>query len=337
MNEMRYQTCPSATKGLDADGTLPIWVSREEPDRVDEVLLAGGCDLAGYLRNPVVLWGHEQKMLPIGRAVETQAVPGQGVSQRWEFAPGVFAQEVKDLYAAGFLNAASAGFVSEYETCTREMRGDRTVTVMNAWELVEGSAVAVPANGMALTKAMEDGSTVALSMLASFYPDAFVNPSADPAEQTERIRQTEAERIGADIKRLGGAAEGLRNITRHYRKAGEELPFALAELQVAHGNLAEILGDALPLTTLSAEAVTTETNPTPAEEPADPPAPEPDPTPELNPSEVPHEDLAARDDVLARSREAVALAQAAVQEVRDAIPAIIAEELTRQKKLRIGR
>jgi len=160
------------TPGAEAfDGDrLRALISAETVDRSSERLLAGGVELTNYLRNPVLLWSHDASLPPIGRAVEVVPEPGVGVWAANEFAPTPFAQEIAGLYRDGFLNAFSVGF-RPLELDTRQrVAGQHGATILR-WELVEQSAVAVPANPDALVTAAADGNRAAGWLLKTYYPE----------------------------------------------------------------------------------------------------------------------------------------------------------------------
>ncbi len=162
-------TLPAAPPEAAGPNRLRALISAETLDRSSEVLLAGGADLARYRRNPVLLWAHNAELPPIGRAVSVSAEPGVGVWAVNEFAETPFAQEIRQLYEGGFLNAFSVGF-RPLELDPRPVAaGQRGPTVVR-WELIEQSAVAVPANPDALVAAAADGNRAADWLLKTYYP-----------------------------------------------------------------------------------------------------------------------------------------------------------------------
>lgn len=228
---LKYLPALDAVTAIE-DRTVRAWVSREAPDRMGDVVIAAGMDLSAYQRNPVVLWAHDHRLPPIGKGA-VRAVPGEGIEAETTFASTPFAQEILDLYRDGFLKAFSVGFRTvAYES---EQREGKAVTLLTTTELVEYSAVPVPANPDALVKAAVDGgSDAAALILRVYYPEAKDN--------------CEAARIASDIRRLTTAAESLVNITRHYAKHGLR-PVAVEALTVARSHFAELLGaDPCPAT-----------------------------------------------------------------------------------------
>ena len=191
------KTCltPQAVQAVAAgDNRLLALISAETLDRSSEVLLAGGAELDSYRRNPVLLWAHNPELPPIGRAVEISAEPGVGVWAVNEFAPTPFAQEIRELYEEGFLNAFSVGFRPLEIDARPVARGQRGPTVLR-WELVEQSAVAVPANPDALVAAAAAGNRAADWLLKTYY--------VEPADPLGAVR-AELAALRADLARHGG-------------------------------------------------------------------------------------------------------------------------------------
>ncbi|HEX7123609.1 MAG TPA: HK97 family phage prohead protease [Gemmatimonadaceae bacterium] len=123
-------------------------ISTAAVDRDRDVIAVDGWDLAAYRRNPVVLWAHSRRDLPIGRALDVH-IDGSSLVSRAEFASAdlnPFAGQVYRMLRAGFLNAVSVGFVPQ-EWTWDEQRGG--VNFLRQ-ELVEFSVVPVPANPEAL-------------------------------------------------------------------------------------------------------------------------------------------------------------------------------------------
>ena len=140
----------------DAEYRLRVTITTNTRDRHGDILEPGGAMVASYLKNPVVLWAHEYRSLPIGRATSLVR-DGQSLKAEILFAPTDFAREVCDLYAKGFLYAWSVGFLPlEWEVIEDE-EGKFTGYHIKSWELIEFSAVPVPANPDALGNAMRKG------------------------------------------------------------------------------------------------------------------------------------------------------------------------------------
>jgi uncharacterized protein len=142
--------------------TLDFIVSDETLDRYDEVIVASGWKLDNYLRNPVFQNSHQYGdiIYTIGRALTTEVRSMQGrtvLYQRVEFATEAnpIAKIAYNLYKGRFLNAVSVGFIP----IRWEMGepGDQIARRYTEQELLEVSAVGIPANPNALALGLKAG------------------------------------------------------------------------------------------------------------------------------------------------------------------------------------
>jgi HK97 family phage prohead protease len=117
-------------------------------DRVKDVLVARGCVLDNYLRNPIVLADHDPSQ-PIGNFAPS--IANDQLGGIVAFAPEGLSQKADEycaLYKAGVMRAVSVGFKAiEYKPI--EAGG----YVYTKWELLELSCVAVPCDPDALVTA----------------------------------------------------------------------------------------------------------------------------------------------------------------------------------------
>ena len=135
---------------------LVVTISTSKRDRHGDILEPGGAHIVPYLKNPVVLWAHEYKSLPIGRC-ESLTRQGTALKAEITFAPTQFAREVYDLYTKEFLRAWSVGFLPLEWDVIQNDDGKFAGYHVRSWELIELSAVPVPANTDALTDALCKG------------------------------------------------------------------------------------------------------------------------------------------------------------------------------------
>lgn len=139
--------------GFDEEArTLEVVITTGAPDRQGDILESAGLDFSAYLRNPVVLWAHDMQRPPVGRILRI-AQHGDAVEAVVEFADTPFAREVYRLYCGDYLSAWSLGFIPRRWRRLPASEGGG-YHIYEA-EVVEVSAVAVPANAQALTKALE--------------------------------------------------------------------------------------------------------------------------------------------------------------------------------------
>ena len=192
---LRRQIHPSIEP---VEGTAPLIdfiASDETLDRYDEIIVASGWKLENYRKNPIVQNAHQYGdiLFTIGKAVLTEVRHGR-LYQRVEFATNVnpMARIAYGLYKGRFLNAVSVGFLPiRWETGGPTSGFQRKFIEQ---ELLEVSAVAIPANPNALQLALGNGAIEKgdlrelARLLAHCTPnETFRNPTAD-AETTLSAR-----------------------------------------------------------------------------------------------------------------------------------------------------
>ncbi len=143
------------------DNSAIAWISTDAIDRDKEVMLPKGVNTENFYKNPVVLWAHDYSGTPVGK---TQWVK-QGrkyIKAKWEWADTEKAQEIKQLWEGGFLNAVSVGFIvsKSHEPTPDDIKKNpdwaEVRLVIDEWELLEFSIVPVPANPAALVAAVKE-------------------------------------------------------------------------------------------------------------------------------------------------------------------------------------
>uniref|UniRef100_A0A6M3KRV3 Putative prohead protease n=1 Tax=viral metagenome TaxID=1070528 RepID=A0A6M3KRV3_9ZZZZ len=146
--------------------------STSDQDRDGEVIDVNGWDLKNFKKNPVIMFGHDYRSLPIGRATKIGVRDGKLVNNV-EFPPEgtyEFADIVERLVGAGFLKTESVGFVPKKweDGDGGEKTPRRTYTKQ---ELLEISIVPVPSNPNALMNAVEEGVITTKQLQAITEPD----------------------------------------------------------------------------------------------------------------------------------------------------------------------
>lgn len=151
MKEKRYS--PQYLKAVTVDREnyrIRFVLSSGVVDRHGEVIEQKGWRLENYIKNPVVLWGHDQSKFPIGK-MENITNDGQLEGDVvFAYKENPDAQIAFELCAGGFLSSGSVGFMNlkwMYDETTD------TLTLLEN-ELYEFSIVNVPANPQALAKAI---------------------------------------------------------------------------------------------------------------------------------------------------------------------------------------
>ena len=144
--------------------TIEFVASTEAVDRYGDVIKTSGWRFENYLKNPVFLFGHKSSEPPIGRTVEIkiETSPVPALVQRVKFADAAtykFADTVFNLYKGGYMRAVSVGFMP-LETPERmtDLEGNATGGYLfTSQELLELSAVSLPANHEALARCVQKG------------------------------------------------------------------------------------------------------------------------------------------------------------------------------------
>lgn len=195
------------------NGTFRVVATTQGKDRDGEIVLQEGLNTENFMKNPVILFGHNYWDLPIGKAtkVEKNTETGQtiieGIFASAEANP--LAQQVRKLYDAGILIATSIGFIA------KNWEGN----VITESELLELSFVPVPANPDALDTVKELHLEASLkdvlgfavkqgAMLegayAKFYEDA---KTTEPTEEKEVTLVQLAEKMDNVLKELQAFSE----------------------------------------------------------------------------------------------------------------------------------
>jgi len=144
----------SAVVRTTGERTITALVSTPGRDRDDDVIEPRGIELGPFTANPVIPWSHRYDQPPVGRATAIRAT-SEGLLMDIEFTPQdlyAYGAQIGQMYKHGYLNAFSIGFVP-MEWAENEW-GGRTYTRI---ELLEVSAVLVPANASALVVARSLG------------------------------------------------------------------------------------------------------------------------------------------------------------------------------------
>ncbi len=142
LQSKEMQELVAKTLASEDSGRFKIVISTQDEDRQGEIIDQNGWDFSKYLTNPIVLWAHDYKQLPIG-ITDKLYKEGTSTIAEGKFVPGdcnPFAQQVRKLYDLGIQRAASVGLIG------KEVKGN----VVTKSELLEWSFVPVPANPYAL-------------------------------------------------------------------------------------------------------------------------------------------------------------------------------------------
>jgi len=134
--------------------TIVMVMTTNDVDRDGDIVETKGIDLTNFQQNAPFLWAHDASALPIGKVLEIDRTDTEMVGTI-KFAEYAFADEVFKLYADGTLNAGSIRFDPKSYEYLKNEEGNITGYHITESELLEFSAVPIPANANALKKSIK--------------------------------------------------------------------------------------------------------------------------------------------------------------------------------------
>jgi phage head maturation protease len=210
------------TKALD-DFTYDATVNTAVKDRAGDVVIPAGARYDNYMKNPVIPYAHDYKALPVAKALDVR-LEGAALVMRFQFPPAgtyEFADTVRRLWAGGFLNAVSIGFIPLTWVDNQGQSGKRdgetgawfmggTVT---EWELLEVSIVPVPANQEALRRIFTVEEAQAVTPDAVPVVEAVTEATPEPVQKEGRVlSQKNRDLVTAAINQMGDASKALQDL-----------------------------------------------------------------------------------------------------------------------------
>jgi hypothetical protein len=187
--------------------TLDFVASTATLDRYREVIEPAGWRLDCYRSNPVFQNAHNYGdiLFTLGKALSTEVRTvggGQALCQRIQFATDVnpVARIAYGLYKGGFLNAVSVGFIPlRWEDGGASAAGGQSASAPRRryleQELLEVSAVAIPANPDALALGVKSGAVAkadlqaTVDLLRALVGTASPQPSPQPNQWLDLARE----------------------------------------------------------------------------------------------------------------------------------------------------
>ena len=203
------------------DRRVLFTISKEVVDRDGDILRASGCDLTNYLKNKVFLGFHNSRDFPLGKtediwieADRVKAIVYFPTVEELSTNPEQASEKAKltdfcyHCYKTGMLNAVSVGFIP-IEWIETENGFD-----ILKWELLEFSAVAVPANQDAIAEAVKS------------FGDDFAKKFITEEKSGRKI----SAQTRAILDKIKACGDELEKCQETLKGCGEALRKALAEL-----------------------------------------------------------------------------------------------------------
>lgn len=207
-----------STEAIDAHGTI----------------LRQNWKLDRFKANPVVLFAHKSREIPIGHAENVRVTP-RGLEARVVYTTEDINPEAERCWRAaksGLMRGISVGF--DFHTYRFEMQGDREVIVFDDLELLELSPCSVPSNPETLAKSADDPNHDVLARLrAERRAPETTSPQEtkkimDPEKQIETLR-AEASEKDKEIGRLRAVEQAAQTRIAAAEKAAEEAQSKVTE------------------------------------------------------------------------------------------------------------
>jgi hypothetical protein len=199
------------------------WITEESPDRLGDVVLAGGMDDSHYQLNPIVTLNHAYDQPPVGKSLwrrKARDGPLRGVKAKTHYPPRPDSWTLSDwppdiafaLVKAGLLRGKSIGFIPlKLRTPTPDEIQQNTALanvryIIEQWLLAEYACCYLPMQPNAVVE------TVSKSM-----PAAWAELLGMPAPQS--IAFTSLSAVESAARRLLASASLDESLERAWRKA----------------------------------------------------------------------------------------------------------------------
>ena len=203
------------------DRSVLFTISKEVVDRDGDILRASGVDFTNYMKNPVFLSFHNSREFPLGKVTKfwvegntVKAIVYFPTIEELSSNPEQASEKAKlvdftyHCYKTGMLNAVSVGFIP-IEWIETENGYD-----ILKWELLEFSAVAVPANQDAIAEAVKS------------FGDDFAKKFITEEKSGRKI----SAQTRAILDKIKACGDELEKCQETLKGCGEALRKALADL-----------------------------------------------------------------------------------------------------------
>lgn len=211
-------------KGLPVDlgdRTIRFIASNEDEDRDGDILRASGCDFKNFAKNPQFLGFHNYHDFPLGVPKNWGVDPVNKrvyIDVRFPTVdelstdPAQASEKAKlvdftyNCYKTGMLKAVSVGFIAKDAEPNHDS-DSRWGQIINKWELMELSAVPIPANAGALAESIKS-----------------YDPSGKLAEMFEiNVEEKSGRRISAETRKTIDAIKACHEKIKACHKELDEL------------------------------------------------------------------------------------------------------------------
>jgi len=200
-------------------------ITTVNPDRVGDVVEAGGAKLDNFLRHPVVVADHSYSIREvIGKAI-TLTVEAGRIFTRTKYLNTPLARDAFNLVQEG-LGAWSIGFRPIAFKAIKDSKGITKGFHFTSWEMLEYSQVAIPMNADVVQNALSRGLVSEANVTKFFNVEESAKPrekaspetNAAPTKTARVIRPTDFQ-----LRQLTGLDRIItgRNVAREFAHLGE--------------------------------------------------------------------------------------------------------------------
>lgn len=217
--------------------SLTFTISTPTVDRMGDTIAVDGWKLESFRKNPVVLWAHDAESLPVAKAPKVWIEGGKLKAEAEFTPPGMarFNDTVFDMYKQGFLSAVSVGFMPLRYAFTDDPQRRFGIDFLEQ-ELLEFSAVPVPANAEALVEGRAAG--IDIEPLLEWSEE--ILRKAGSNERIVKLAESVLDKISGNDKSIAVAwaerivaADGKAVVTRSRLESVERLETAAARSRAA--------------------------------------------------------------------------------------------------------
>lgn len=180
------------------------YISTGIKDRDGEVLEPSGVVLDNYRKNPIVMYAHDYRSVPVGKNIWIKQ-DEKGLIAKTMFANTEFADQIYQLYSEDIggtgpvMKAFSVGFIPiEWEDIEQKSVEDPR-RIYKKWELLEYSCVPVPSCPEALALAYEKGVITSDRLKKDFGVGQSITTTNAPGNETAKILDAENNPSTQDI------------------------------------------------------------------------------------------------------------------------------------------
>lgn len=224
MDEIRKIFSSVENKFDDREKSVIHLITTDIVDRYGDIVVSSGMKDDNFSKNPVVLFMHNQ-YYPIGkslwRKIEKDS-QGEYVLTKTKFGKTELSEDVYNLYKDGVLNAWSIGFNPNWDKAEKLYDENNTFTGyrFNEWELLEYSAVSVPANPDALVIAIKSLKSEPLKQIFEYEQ---LKAEIEKFTQLEkRLKDLEYEVRNFDFQEIITLREAILDLQSKIENIGQE-------------------------------------------------------------------------------------------------------------------